>query len=199
MKEIILASGSPRRKELLEQAGLKYSVKVSKEEEVIPEDISFHQAAMHLARQKALSVWGSLQNKENSLVIGADTIVVLDKEILGKPQGEREAAEMLKKLSGRGHHVITGVSIITQEQDIGFYEKTAVNFYPLSKSQIEYYIRNYQPLDKAGAYAIQEWIGVVGVKEIHGDFYNVMGLPVSRLLHEMNNMSGNLAGAAIFH
>lgn len=198
MKRIILASGSPRRKELLEQAGVQFSVMISNEQEIFPDDISPEHAAMKLARQKARSVWGSLQNPDDFLIIGADTIVLLDNEILGKPKGEVEATKMLQKLSGRSHHVITGVSLITREQDIGFYEKTEVSFYPLSKDQIKYYIRNYQPFDKAGAYAIQEWIGLVGVKEIHGDFYNVMGLPVSRLLREMDHKSGNIAEADFF-
>ncbi|HYM92664.1 MAG TPA: Maf family protein, partial [Chitinophagaceae bacterium] len=121
-------------------------------------------------------------------ILAADTIVVLNKKIIGKPQNREEAIQILSGLSGQKHIVITGVVIKKGEKEIAFADSTEVYFHELSREQIEFYVDKYQPYDKAGAYAIQEWIGVVGIKSIHGDFYNVMGLPVSRVMRELRKL-----------
>jgi len=188
MKEIILASGSPRRKEILQWANIPFAVKIPETDESHPPGLSPEQVAVHIARNKAWAVNKMPGHKKavTSLhsrpVLAADTIVVLDDEIIGKPADRNDAITILQKLSGKKHRVITGVVILYKGSEIVFADITEVEFYKLSIQQIEYYIDNYKPFDKAGAYAIQEWIGVVGIKSINGDFYNVMGLPVSRVL-----------------
>ncbi len=182
--QIILASGSPRRHELLKQAGLSFTVGEQREvQEVIPPGMKAEEAALALASQKA-EAWRDIWQQDEMLVITADTIVLLDDRILGKPAGKEQAVAMLQDLSGRSHRVITGVTISGRERQKGFSEVTKVFFKPLSLSQINYYVNNYKPFDKAGAYAIQEWIGMVGIYRIEGCYYNVMGLPVARLMKE---------------
>lgn len=181
-KKIILASQSPRRKQLLEWADVDFEVIASDIEETWPKGLTEEEVAMHIARNKALDVRKKLNSKLHYPILAADTIVVLDKAIIGKPKDRDEAAQILTLLSGRIHHVITGICIINHTAEILFADKTEVEFYKLTESQINYYVDNYQPFDKAGAYAIQEWIGVIGIKSIKGDFYNVMGLPVSRVV-----------------
>ncbi len=187
MEKIILASGSPRRKQLLELAEISFEIIVSDVDETFPDEISTEQAAMHIAENKAVAVQRSLGNGDEQTIIAADTVVVLNDEILGKPVDREDAIKILKKLSGKTHKVITGVCILSTSCKIIFSEETEVEFNALSKKQIEYYVDNYKPYDKAGAYAIQEWIGVIGIKSIKGDFYNVMGLPVSRVVVELKN------------
>lgn len=189
IEKIILASGSPRRKQLLELAEISFEVMVSAIDESYPLELSPANIAIHIACNKALTVQRKLisENDNNDYtIIGADTVVVLENGIIGKPSDRKNAIEILTKLSGRIHKVITGVCILSESGKKVFSEETEVEFYELSISQIEYYVDNYKPYDKAGAYAIQEWIGAIGVKSINGDFYNVMGLPVSKVLRELN-------------
>ena len=193
MKKIILASGSPRRKQLLSWAEIPFEVMVSATDESYPEHFNTDEIAVHIAKNKALAVQEKLNGKTNSneyTIIAADTIVVLENKIIGKPIDREDAIKILSDLSAKTHKVITGVYILSGESIIEFSEETEVEFHELSLPQIEYYVDNYQPYDKAGAYAIQEWIGVVGVKSIKGDFYNVMGLPVSKVVRELKKVSG---------
>ena len=187
MKKIILASGSPRRKELLQMAGLTFEVKTIPTEETYPSDLSPSDITIHIAREKALALKNSNSDIEDAIIIAADTIVILNNEILGKPKDREDAIKMLQKLSCHTHKVITGV-VILSSMEISFSTCTEVTFLNLSLEQITWYVDQYHPLDKAGAYAIQEWIGLVGIKSINGDYYNVVGLPVSRLLQELERV-----------
>jgi septum formation protein len=185
MPKIILASQSPRRKQLLEWAEVDFEILIEPTEETYPHGLEPKEVAVHIARQKAIAV-NQKHKIEGKPVLAADTIVVLNKEIIGKPKNRAEAISILQKLSGNHHKVITGVVIQNGENEVSFADTTDVEFHPLSQEQIEFYIDKYQPYDKAGAYAIQEWIGVVGIKRVTGDFYNVMGLPVSRVVQALN-------------
>ena len=186
MQKIILASQSPRRKQLLEWAEVPFEVFVKETDESYPEDFDMGRTAIHIARNKALAV---KQIKGAQIpILAADTIVVLKNEIINKPKDRDHAIKMLSSLAGKKHHVVTGVVILQGEIEVSFAEITEVVFHPLTQQQIEFYIDNYKPYDKAGAYAIQEWIGVVGIKSIKGDFYNVMGLPISRVVQAMDNL-----------
>lgn len=183
MNSLILASQSPRRKQLLEWAEISFEIIISDTDETFPDNLKPHEIAIHVAKEKALAVQKKLPNIYT--ILAADTIVLLNNEILGKPNSEEEAIEILTKLSGKVHEVITGVCILNSEKEYCFAEKTTVEFYTLTQEQIIFYVEKYKPYDKAGAYAIQEWIGVVGIKNIQGDFYNVMGLPISRVAKEL--------------
>src|SRR5665213_2026006 len=185
MKKIILASGSPRRKQLLELAEIPFEVMVSNVEETFPSGLLPAQTALYIAENKAEAVKKNLGNSNAQTIIAADTIVVIDGEILGKPADSEDAFKTLRKLSGKIHKVITGVCILSCQNKILFTEEPEVEFRELSDLQIKYYVNHYRPYDKAGAYAIQEWIGAIGIKSIKGDFYNVMGLPVSRVVEEL--------------
>ena len=187
MNKIILASGSPRRKELLQMAGLTFEVKTIPTEESYPTGLSPSDITIHISREKALAVKNSNSDFEDAIIIAADTIVILDNEILGKPKDREDAIKMLQKLSGRTHEVITGVVILSYTE-FSFSTSTDVTFLNLSLEQITWYVDQYHPFDKAGAYAIQEWIGLVGIQSIKGDYYNVVGLPVSRLLQELERV-----------
>lgn len=178
MKKIILASQSPRRKMLLEWAEIAFTIVVREIDESYPPDMPAEEVPVYIARNKALA----LDRSKGEVIIAADTIVVLEEEIIGKPRDAQEAKEILMKLSGKTHRVITGVVILNGGKEIAFADITEVAFHPLTAEQIDFYIDKYKPYDKAGAYAIQEWIGVVGIRRINGDFYNVMGLPVSRVV-----------------
>jgi septum formation protein len=183
MKKIILASGSPRRKMLLEWAEVPFEVIVSDTDESFSSSLSPSAVAVSIAQKKNQAVVDQLQNEiSNAIVIAADTIVVLENEIIGKPVNRNNAIEIIQKLSGKKHEVITAVNIRDDQKNIHFYDVTEVVFHELTLEQISHYVDHYKPYDKAGAYAIQEWIGVVGIQSIHGDFYNVMGLPVSKVL-----------------
>jgi septum formation protein len=183
MKKIILASGSPRRKMLLEWAEVPFEVIVSDTDESFSSTLSPSAVAVSIAQKKNQAVVDQLQNEiSNAIVIAADTIVVLENEIIGKPVNRDNAIEIIQKLSGKKHEVITAVNIRDDQKNIHFYDVTEVVFHELTLEQISHYVDQYKPYDKAGAYAIQEWIGVVGIQSIHGDFYNVMGLPVSKVL-----------------
>ena len=184
MSQIILASQSPRRKQLLEWAEISFDIIVADTDESFPGTLMPEDVAMHIAMGKARAVQ---QRAPGTIIIAADTIVVLKDEIIGKPVDRNDAINILNKLSGTHHKVITGVVILQNEKTMSFTDSTDVEFHPLTLTQIEFYVDNYKPYDKAGAYAIQEWIGVVGIKCINGDFYNVMGLPVSRVVRELQN------------
>ena len=193
MQKIILASQSPRRKQLLEWAEVPFEVLVKETDESYPEDLPIDEIAIHIARNKALAVQTSEVSKNfgslNGLpILAADTIVVLNNEIIGKPKDRDDAINILSRLSGHEHLVITGVVILHDEKETAFADSTSVSFHELSRGQIEFYVDKYKPYDKAGAYAIQEWIGVVGIKSVNGDFYNVMGLPVSRVVRALQNL-----------
>ncbi|QFT90054.1 Septum formation protein Maf [Bacillus sp. THAF10] len=183
MKPLILASGSPRRKELLKQVHLQFEVKVSNIEETYDPSLSPEEIATSLAYQKAESVF---QEHPEAIVIGSDTIVVLEDMVLGKPVDEAEARETLRKLSGSKHHVISGVAILSKEKQVTFYEKTAVTFWDLTEDEIEFYIQSGEPMDKAGSYGIQE-VGAIFVKEIQGDYFSIVGLPLSRTVRELKH------------
>jgi septum formation protein len=187
MKRIILASQSPRRKQLLQWAEVPFDVVLKETDESYPDGLEPADVAVHIARNKALAI-RSLYGDETP-ILAADTIVVLHGEIIGKPSDREDAINILTRLSGQDHEVITGVCILYNNKENVFYDSTAVKFHDLSTEQITFYIDNYKPYDKAGAYAIQEWIGVIGIKSISGDFYNVMGLPVSRVVKTLNSIN----------
>jgi len=185
-KPVVLASQSPRRKQLLEQAGIPFEVKVVETAETFPANMPVPDVPLHIAAQKALAVKGLC--KEDDIIIAADTVVVLDNTIIGKPKDREDAIRILTALGGRTHRVITGVVIQNGAKEIAFSKVTEVHFKPLTQEQVAFYIDQYQPYDKAGAYAIQEWIGAVAIDGINGDFYNVMGLPVSRVVEELEKI-----------
>lgn len=189
MQKIILASQSPRRKQLLEWAEVPFEVLVQETDETYPAELAPDQIAIHIARNKALAVADRLAAPSHDQpVLAADTIVVLDGAIIGKPKDREDAIRILTSLSGKQHAVITGVVIHAGEKEIAFADTTTVDFHELTKEQLEFYVDKYKPYDKAGAYAIQEWIGVVGIRSVNGDFYNVMGLPVSRVVQALQNL-----------
>lgn len=183
MSSLILASASPRRQQLLQWAEVPFTVQVSGTDESYPHGLKPFAVAEHIALQKAIAVHNQLQ--QDAVVIAADTIVVLHGEIIGKPVDRTDAVNILSKLNGHTHEVITGVVIKNAHKKNQFHDRTLVSFHTLTQQQIEFYVDKYQPYDKAGAYAIQEWIGVVGIKSVTGDFYNVMGLPVSRVVQAL--------------
>lgn len=187
MMKIILASKSPRRKQLLEWAEIPFEVIVKETDETFPLELKVEEASIYIARQKAFAVQKSVSPE--TIVLAADTIVVLKGRIIGKPKNREEAIRILTDLSGQKHVVITGVVIRKGEKEISFSDSTDVYFHELTRQQIEFYIDKYKPYDKAGAYAIQEWIGVVGIKSVKGDFYNVMGLPVSRVVKALETFN----------
>lgn len=184
MMTIVLASQSPRRKQLLQWAEVDFEIIVEPTAETYPDGLTPEEVAIHIARQKAAAV----RSKTDKTILAADTIVVLGQEIIGKPADREEAIAILQKLSGVHHKVVTGVVICSGEKEIVFADVTEVSFHPLTTEQITFYVDRYQPYDKAGAYAIQEWIGVVGIRRINGDFYNVMGLPVSRVVQALSHL-----------
>jgi septum formation protein len=181
--EIILGSGSPRRSQLLKDLGLDFKVIIKDVDETPPEQFRREDTAMFLARKKALAFRPEL--KENMLVITADTIVAVDELILGKPADAADATRMLQLLSGRKHQVITGVCLLSQLKSEAFFVRTEVSFKTLRPEEISYYIETFKPYDKAGAYGIQEWIGMTGIEYIQGSYFNVMGLPVNELYEQL--------------
>jgi septum formation protein len=192
MVNFILASQSPRRKLLLEWAEIKFEIIVSDIDESYPNSLAIQQVPEFIAKNKALAVaeivatQGTAQNE--NCIIAADTVVVLEGEIIGKPKDRADAITSIKKLAGKTHQVITGVCLIHNSGMDCFSEVTNVHFHKLTDEQIAYYVDTYKPYDKAGAYAIQEWIGVVGIEKIDGDFYNVMGLPVSKVIQKIKQL-----------
>ena len=192
MPSFILASQSPRRKTLLEWAEIPFEIIVSDIDESYPSSLAIEEVPVYIAKNKALAVKEMILSTKpalvNQCIIAADTVVVLGQTIIGKPTNKQEAIESLLSLSGQTHKVITGVVLLHQGQEISFSETTLVEFHTLTTEQIEFYVDKYRPYDKAGGYAIQEWIGVVGIKKITGDFYNVMGLPVSKLVQTIKQL-----------
>lgn len=190
MSSVILASQSPRRKQLLEWAEINFEVIVKATDESYPSDLGAEEVPVFIAREKALAVKLFTQadyhvEHKQQIIIAADTVVFLGETIIGKPANRQEAIATLTSLSGKEHRVITGVVMLHGDKEVAFADITKVWFNDLTLAQIEFYIDKYQPYDKAGAYGIQDWIGVVGIKAIEGDFYNVMGLPVSRVVQQL--------------
>lgn len=171
---------------MLEWAEVAFDVIVRETDESYGPEMDIAEVPVHIARNKALIVQRELA--DDRIILAADTIVVLDGKIIGKPADRDHAVEILTGLSGSRHEVITGVVLRRGNEEIAFADRTEVYFHPLTRSEIEFYIDKYKPYDKAGAYAIQEWIGVVGIRSINGDFYNVMGLPVSRVVRELKKL-----------
>ena len=186
-KTIILASQSARRQELLQMAGINFRVEYIPDlDESYPKNLNISEIPLFIAKQKQ-KAYKHLWSLDNHIVITADTIVVLENEIIGKPADKNEACKMLEKLSGKTHLVITGVSIKSNIKTNEFSAVTSVSFKPLTKEVIDYYVENYNPIDKAGAYGIQEWIGLTSISGIEGSYFNVMGLPIDRVFDELNS------------
>ena len=181
---IILASNSPRRKELLSGLNIPYEIKTLPDiDESYPDSLTGEDIAIYIAKEKANAYLDQLD--ENTLLITADTIVLLDGKVYGKPSDETDAKQMLRDLSGKTHQVITGVCITTKDKQVSFGVSSEVRFSKLDDDEIEYYVPNYKPFDKAGAYGVQEWIGYVAVEYISGSYFNIMGLPIQRLYREL--------------
>ena len=182
--EIILGSKSPRRKELLNHIFSEFSIQVKSVEETFPKELKNEEIAIFLSELKAKE----FSPTENQLIITADTIVLIDGLVLGKPKDKNDAFKMLKMLSGKTHEVITACTIKTNKHFNSFYDKTEVTFYELSDEQIIEYIEKCRPLDKAGSYGIQDWMGHVGIRKMNGEFFNVMGLPLHKLYRELKRL-----------
>ena len=181
---LILASASPRRQYLLKELGLDFEICTTSVKEEYPAGLAPDEIAIYLAELKAAS-FDTARMNQKAILIAADTIVVLGNEILGKPANHDEAVIMLKKLSGNKHDVITAVCLKSRKKKKVFHVQSSVYFKELSLEEIEYYIRNFQPFDKAGGYGVQEWIGYIGISKIEGSFFNIMGLPVKELYEEL--------------
>ena len=182
--KVILASNSPRRKELLGGLGIAYEVKAMPDvDESFPTNLESEEIPVYIAKKKVDAYKPIMQSDE--LIITADTIVWLDGIVMGKPKDAGEACEMLRRLSGRTHQVITGVCVTTIDKQVSFSTVTDVTFDELTEEEIEYYVTHFEPMDKAGSYGIQEWIGYVGVRSISGSYFNVVGLPIQRLYSEL--------------
>ncbi len=187
---IKLASGSPRRRQLLEELGLEFEVVTREYPEIFPDNLKGKDIAEYLSREKA-NLWKE-EITENEIVITADTIVWCDGTVLGKPDSRDEAIKMIEILSGNIHEVITGVTFISKEKERTFSETTKVTFGFLTSEEIRYYVENFEPYDKAGAYGIQEWIGLAGCTRIEGSYFNVVGLPVQMLYRELLDFVKNM-------
>lgn len=179
MHKIILASQSPRRRQLMEAAELVFDIVIADVDETNPAGMDGVLVPEYLAKKKATAIE---KHAHDAIIVAADTVVLLDSEILNKPKDEADAISILKKLSGRIHKVVTGVCMQKAEKQICFSTTTEVHFRKLSDEQIVHYVSEYKPYDKAGAYAIQEWIGMIGIEKIDGDYYNVMGLPIGEVV-----------------
>ncbi len=185
--KVVLASNSPRRKELLAGLGLEFQVRtIPGIDESYPRELKGEAIPKYISVKKAEAYRGTMGDDE--LIITADTIVYVDGQVLGKPVDADDARRMFRMMSGRSHQVITGVSVVTKDKVICFATTTSVTFAQLTDDEVEYYIERYKPFDKAGAYGIQEWIGYVGITSIEGSYYNVVGLPVQRLYTELKKL-----------
>lgn len=180
---VVLASKSPRRKELLSGLGIGFDVQTLDTDESYPLDMDAEAVAEYLAIKKAQPF--KLEIDDKQLIITADTVVVVNNEVLGKANGYNEAYQMLQKLSGKAHKVLTGICLMSKTKQASFTASSIVYFKQLSHQEIDYYITHYEPYDKAGAYGIQEWIGYIGVERIEGSYFNVMGLPIQKLYEEL--------------
>ena len=182
--KVILASGSPRRRELMAGLGVNYEVRILPDvDESYPDTLQGEEIPLYIAKEKADAYIPMMQ--PNELIITADTIVWLDGKVLVKPRDREDALQMLRTMSGRTHEVFTGVCITTTDWQRSFTAQTEVRFATLSEDEIIYYVDNFKPMDKAGAYGVQEWIGFIGVENISGSYYNIMGLPVQKLYREL--------------
>jgi septum formation protein len=181
--KLILASQSPRRQQLLQELGYTFEVRLKETDETVPTHLPANQVSMFLAEKKANTFKNDL--KEGELLITADTIVIIENEILNKPQNYEEAQSMLTKLSGKAHEVVTGFSLTSLHKQVTKSDTTLVFFRHLTTDEIAFYIENYHPYDKAGSYGAQDWIGMVGIERIEGSYFNVMGLPVHKLYEEL--------------
>ena len=183
--KVIMGSASPRRHQLLEGIDIPFTIRIIDSiAETYPETLPIHEIPEYLANLKASVYLETLADDE--LLITADTMVLLGDQVLGKPKDEDEAKEMLRQLSNHTNQVVTGVSISTKNKQISFSSTTDVTFVSLSEEDIDFYIKKYHPMDKAGSYGVQEWIGYIGVSSINGSFYNVMGLPIQQLYHQLS-------------
>lgn len=181
--KFILASRSPRRQQLLSDMGLKFDVVIMDYEETFPADLTGEEIARYVAHEKALSFNNKIS--DNEIIITADTIVWCNNKILGKPQNHEDALRILREISGNTHEVITGVTLLSKHKENTFSVSTKVTFETLSDEELNYYIQKFEPFDKAGAYGIQEWIGIIACSHIDGSYFNVVGLPVQRLYAEL--------------
>ena len=177
--KLILASASPRRQQLMKDAGFTFEVRLKNVEQKYPQELHWENVPEYLSKVKASAFREEL--KADEVLITADTVVCIHDRILGKPADRKEAISMLQELSGNRHLVVTGVSVTTRTEQLSFSSRTDVFFKRLSNEEIEFYVDTYKPFDKAGAYGIQEWIGYIGIERIEGSFYNVMGLPIQKL------------------
>ena len=187
MQKLIVASNSARRQQLMRDAGFEFEVHVLDVDETLEVGISNEQAAVYLAEKKNKAYRAIFKDE---IVLTSDTVVVSNGEILGKPIDEKEAFKMIASMSGKSHEVISGVCISSPDHKVSFSDTTKVLFEELSPVEIEYYIKNYQPYDKAGSYGIQEWLGMIGIQSIAGSFYNVMGLPINRVYQTLRSEFG---------
>lgn len=183
--KIILASGSPRRQQFLKELELDFEIKLKEIEEIYPDHLKAEEITNFLAKLKASAFENELQ--DNEVLITSDTIVWLDNKALGKPIDASHAVKMLTEMSGKTHKVITSVCIKSTKKEVVFYDETLVTFTDLSLDEIEFYLKNYTPFDKAGSYGIQEWIGLVAIEKIEGSYANVVGLPTHKLYKELMN------------
>lgn len=188
-KTLLLASASPRRKELLANLGIRVEQARLKEvDESYPHEIGAHEVAPFISRKKAQAYMGEIA--EDEILVTADTVVLCNSEVLGKPADKLDAKKMLSMLSGHSHTVVTGVTLVSNSRFVTFAEETEVEFARLTPGEIDYYVERCNPVDKAGAYGIQEWIGYIGITGIKGDYYNVMGLPLHSLYRHLKALVG---------
>ena len=189
--QLILASASPRRKELLAGLNIPFEVRlIDGIDETYPSELPINEVPLYISQKKAAAYKANIS--PHTIVLTADTVVVCNEQILGKPIDEADARRMLQMLSGKTHRVITGVTLLVEGNSKSFSVATDVTFKPLSAAEIDYYIRTFKPFDKAGAYGIQEWIGYIGVTAINGSYFNVMGLPVQRIYEELRTLGINI-------
>ena len=189
--QLILASASPRRKELLAGLNIPFEVRlIDGLDETYPSELPINEVPLYISQKKAAAYKANIS--PHTIVLTADTVVVCNEQILGKPIDEADARRMLQMLSGKTHRVITGVTLLVEGNSKSFSVATDVTFKPLSATEIDYYIRTFKPFDKAGAYGIQEWIGYIGVTAINGSYFNVMGLPVQRIYEELHTLGINI-------
>ena len=189
--QLILASASPRRKELLAGLNIPFEVRlIDGIDETYPPELPTDEVPLYISQKKAAAYKANIS--PHTIVLTADTVVVCNEQILGKPIDEADARRMLQMLSGKTHRVITGVTLLVEGNSKSFSVATDVIFKPLSAAEIDYYIRTFKPFDKAGAYGIQEWIGYIGVTAINGSYFNVMGLPVQRIYEELRTLGINI-------
>jgi septum formation protein len=185
-KRIILASGSPRRQDFFKAMQIPFEIQIKSVDEVFPDDLKGHEITDYLAKLKASAFEGDLQ--PNDILVTSDTIVWFEDQAINKPENHSQAIDMLKKLSGKKHRVKTSVCLKTINQEILFHDNTTVKFVKLTDDEINYYVEQFKPFDKAGAYGIQEWIGLIGIKKIKGSYCNVVGLPTHKVFKQLKHL-----------